>query len=368
MRILILNWKDIRHPQHGGAEILTHEMAKRFVKKGHSVTLFTTSFPLGKELEIIDGVVIIRAKHIGIPLPYNPTHFLRSFLFYKQHMQGKVDIVIDELHGIPFFTPLYVKEKIFFLVCEVAQNIWDTMFPFPFNALGRMVERIYFSLYKQVQTLTISPSTKKDLLQVGIPEKNITILPMGIERVSISLQKKEQDPTFIFVGRMNKMKGVEDAIKAFSLYVKKFPTSKLWLVGSGEEKYVDYLRKLIIRLNIDKSASFFGYISESEKYKLLARAHAILVPSVREGFGLIVPEANSVGTPAIVYDSAGLRDTVKTGLNGIIVRENSPYGLFLAMQELLKVEKKYQQMVSIAKKESKNYNWDNTAEDALNFI
>lgn len=357
MNILILNWKDIKNPLKGGAEILTHEIAKGLVENGHNVTLFVPSFAGCKEREVIDGISIVRSKRIGFSLPYNPTHFLRAMVFYFFH-KNNFDIIIDELHGIPYFTPLYIKQRIFFLVCEVAGDIWDRTFRFPFNKLGRLIERWYFSLYKSKEVFTISPSTKSDLIKVGIPSDSITIIPMGIKRATTKNNyQKEKNPTYIFVGRMSKMKGIEDAIIAVSIIIIRYPLAKLWIIGDGDLRYRAYLQNKVKQLNINDNIIFFGFVSEEKKYEFMARAHAILVPSLREGFGLIVPEANSVGTPAIVYDSPGLRDIVKNGENGFISTKNTPAAL---AEILLKNQKKLFIMSALAKKISALYNWSNT--------
>jgi len=364
MNIFILNWKDIKHPHAGGAEVLTHEMAKRFVKEGHRVTLFVSHFDDAKEKEIIDGIKIIRSGKLDLRAFHNSVHF-KAYTYYKKNVQGKTDVVIDEVHGMPFFTKFYVKEKVVALICEVADDIWFRMFSFPWNILGWLLERIYLLLYRNVPILTISESTKKELEKTGIPRENITILPMGITRVKINAIKKEKQPTLIFVGRLNKMKGIEDAIIAVSEAQKTIKNLHIWIVGKGEKAFMEYLNKLAKKYRV--TATFWQYVSQQKKFELMARAHGIVVPSVREGFGLIVPEAGSVGTPAVVYDAHGLRDTVRDGVNGIKV-EKSPEALAQGIEQLFIDKNKYKAMCATAKKYSLRYNWDNTAKTALTIL
>jgi glycosyltransferase involved in cell wall biosynthesis len=367
MYILIFNWRDIKNPLSGGAEILTHEMLRRFVLHGHVVTMFTSHFHGAKHKEVIDGINIIRQGNTNYLLPHTLVH-IAAYHYYKKYMRGRIDVVIDEIHGIPFFTPFYVKEKKIAFICEVAKDIWDKMFPFPWNFLGKFVERCYFLFYKQIPFMTISQSTKDDLLAYGIEEKNITVLPMGISTIHTHHVGKEKNLTIIFVGRLTKMKGVEDAIIAFAFLKKTFPLAILWIVGGGKEEYVTNLKKLVKKMHIETSVIFLGYVDQKKKFTLMAKAWVIVVPSIREGFGLIVPEANSVGTPATVYNVAGLRDVVKNGINGFIVKENTPKGLYDAISLLCKDLKKYETMQLLAKKESHRYNWENTAESALSVI
>lgn len=364
MKILILNWKDIKNPKSGGAEVLTHELAKGFVKKGNEVTMFVSHFEGAKDREVIDEVTIIRSGRLDLRNLGRSVHYA-AYKHYNKYFKGKVDVIIDEAHGMPFFAKFYAKEKVVALICEVADDIWFRMFSFPWSNLGWLMERMYLYFYRKTEILTISPSTKKELIKTGIKSKSITVLPMGITTAKVKNVVKEEQPTLIFVGRLNKMKGVEDAIRAFADAKKRIKNLKLWIVGKGEEDYEKTLKLLSKSLKVNPV--FWGFVSEEKKFELMAKAHAIVVPSIREGFGLIVPEAGSVGTPAIVYDVHGLRDTVENGVNGLRVHK-SVFSLAKGIDWLFENKKIYNEMCKKAKEYSTIYNWDNTVEIALNKI
>ncbi len=367
MKILILNWRDIKNPSSGGAEILTHEIAKRFVKEGHAVYLVSSLFTGAKKEEDIDGVKIYRAGSESI-VPFHKSVHVAVYNLYKKRFAGNVDVVIDEVHGIPFFTPFYVKEKKIVLVCEVAQDIWDHTFSFPWNIIGKIVERLYLLLYRNLPFMTISQSTKIDLETFGISSKNITVLPMGINRIIIKEQKKDKNPTMLFAGRLNKIKGIEDAIAAFAIISQKVNKAVFWIVGRGSRNYVDQLKKQVATYKLEKSVIFWDFVSEKEKFELMSRASLLIVPSMREGFGLIVPEAGSVGTPAIVYDVPGLRDIVVDGRNGIKTKKNNPDELAKEAVRILKDKQLYNRLKTQAEKSSMVYNWDKTAETVMNVL
>ena len=99
MNILAINWRCIKNPEMGGAEIHFHEIFKRIVSRGHNVTLIAHQFPNALQQEIIDGIKIIR---IG-----NRYFFNRQFkYFYKQILSfEKFDLVVDDISKIPLFTP-----------------------------------------------------------------------------------------------------------------------------------------------------------------------------------------------------------------------------------------------------------------------
>lgn len=366
MKILILNWRDIKNPTSGGAEILTHEIAKRWVLLGHEVTQISSLFPNAKREEEIDGVKIIRMGHPDARNILGSVHLL-AFLYYQQKLNNKFDIVIDEAHGLPFFTPWYIHEKKVVLICEVAGELWQKIFGPFYGFIGREIEKFYLgSMYKNIDFLTISKSTRDDLIKDGVDEKRITVLPMGIT-VSPKLRvwEKEKEITLIFVGRLSKPKGVEDAIKALSFVKKQIPKAKLWVVGRGSQEYREYLETLKNNLNLKKDVVFFDFVSEEKKFELMSKAHILIHPSIREGFGLTVPEAGFVGTPVIAYNSPGVRDIIRHMKNGILLPDNSPKMIAQEVFSLMKDKRLYKELQSKAKQEAKKFRWDNTAKTAL---
>lgn len=368
MNILILNWRDIKSSKGGGAEILTHEMAKRWVKSGHTVTQFSAEFEGAKPEEKIDGVKIIRQGHSDLRFFTSSVHF-QAYKYYKKNKES-FDVVIDEVHGLPFFTALYVNKKKVVLICEVAEELWVKMFGLIFGTVGRLVELLYLRmLYKNTPYLTISNSTKEELIKKGVRKESITVLPMGLTvPKKIKSFEKEKNPTLIFVGRLSKSKGVEDAILAFGEIVKRNPTAHLWIVGSGDKDYISHLKDVAKHTKVINKTTFWGFVSEEKKFELMSRAHILVAPSVKEGWGLIVPESAFVATPSIVYNVLGLRDIVKNRVNGIITSKNTPQELAKEAIKILSDKDKYEALRVNAKKSSLNYNWDNTAKVALEVI
>lgn len=369
MNILILNWRDIKNPKGGGAEILTHEIAKRWVKKGHDITWFTAEFEGSRLEELIDGVKVIRRGHPDARFLFSSVHF-QALGYYRKNAEN-FDVVIDEIHGLPFFTPWYVKTKKVVLICEVAGGLWVKMFGLFFGTLGRLMESIYLRIiYKNIFFLTISNSTKGELIKEGINSKYITVLPMGLTVPALGRRKikKEKIPTLIYVGRISKSKGIEDAIKAFYLILKKNPNTRLWIVGGGDERYVSFLKKMAKDLKVLDKIRFWGFVSQEKKFELMGRAHILLAPSSKEGWGLIVPEAGLVGTPSIGYNVSGLKDVIVDHKTGYLTLSNSYKGLAESINMVLENKYEYEKMSKAAKRLSLTYNWDNTAEVALKVI
>src|SRR3989344_5807120 len=224
MNILILNWRDPKNPFAGGAEKLNLEILKPFVDRGDNVAWYAQAIEGLSNKEVINGIKIIR---FGNTL----TNFLAwPFLFWAGKF-GKVDFIIDSIHGTGYLSSIVApKVKKIILICEIAQNIWDEMYPFPVNKIGRIWEKIMFWFYKKNKFWTISKSTKNDLVSFGIPSKNIQVLPMGFDVITLSnIPAKYKHPTALFVGRLAEMKGVKDAIRAISELNKD--SSRKWALN-----------------------------------------------------------------------------------------------------------------------------------------
>ena len=133
MNILILNWKDRKHPKAGGAEFVTEAAAQAWVKTGHSVTLFCASVAGQPERETVDGVKIIRrGSRFSV--------YWQAYRYWKTEGWKIHELVIDEINTVPFFTPLYVRDaKIVALIHQLCREFWDFEVPFPFSWLGRYV-------------------------------------------------------------------------------------------------------------------------------------------------------------------------------------------------------------------------------------
>lgn len=361
MRILILNWRDCKNPKSGGAEIVTMEHAKAWVKAGHEVIWFTSSFPKAEQEEVIEGVKIIRRGN-------SLTVYLLAPLFY--FLSGrKFDIIIDEIHGLPFFTPLYVREPIVAFIHEVATDIWDYMYPFPLNFIGKWLELIYFRLYKRVKFWTDADSTADDLAKHDILRNNCKVIPCpATNKIIGKLPEKEKKPTFIFISRLVKMKGIEEVIKTFSFILKELENARLWIVGSGEKEYLDQLKQMASEYGGKNKVSFFGQISQEQKIDLLKKSHLLLHASVKEGWGLVVIEAATQATPAVVYDVSGLRDSVKNEITGIVLKKNSPEIMAKEALLLLEDKKKYRMMQKNCLKWAKSLTWEKTTEKSLKLL
>lgn len=363
MHILVLNWRDIKNPYAGGAELLTHEMAKRWVTYGHSVTQISQKYTKCLRTEKIDGVEIIRVGH------WWSVH-IYAYMLYVKTLSMKVDVIVDEIHWFPFFSVFYARKRIIFLVCEVANPLFFSLLPIPLAYIARIVEKISFSFYKQLPVLAISSSTKQDLIHEGFDPKKISVLPMGIQEPPALEHAihKTLIPTIIYVGRIHKLKGIEDALEAFRIIHKAHKEWRFWIVGKGKPQYVEKIKRYINVHKLDNVTTHFGFVSEYEKYKLLSQAHILIAPSLYEGWGLMVSEASLMGTPAVGYNSGALRNSIIQHKTGVLVEANNPSDLARHIRLLISDKKRYRRYQKNGIAHTRLMSWENTADSALRII
>jgi glycosyltransferase involved in cell wall biosynthesis len=361
MNILILNWRDPKNPRSGGAELVTMEHAKAWVMAGHEVTWFTSKFKGSRKNEKVDGVNIVRrGNFISV--------YLLASLFYL-FSGNKFDLVVDEIHGIPFFTPIYVRKPKIAFIHEVAGEIWNYMFPFPINRIGRFIEPFYFKLYRNTKFWTDAKSTIEELTRYGIKKENCTAIPCPAKNKSLtSLPVKEKKPTFIFVSRVVKMKGIEEVIKSFFHILKTLKDGQLWIVGDGDPRYLEYLKKTMHTYTISTKVKFFGKVTEEKKLELMRKSHLLLHASKKEGWGLIVIEAASQGTPSVVYNVAGLRDSVIHGETGIVLPENTSMEMARQVVGLIKNKEEYKRLQKKSLVWAKSLTWPSVTNKSLSLI
>lgn len=360
MKILMLNWRDLKNPKAGGAEVLTEGILSRLSSE-HDITLFSAKFPGGAEEENVNGYRVIRK---GTPAT---VHWQAYREWKKRFSKEKFDVVIDQIHGVPFFTPLYVKNvKIFAFIHEVAKDIWKNMYPFPIGQIGYYLEPQFYRFYKDIPFITVSDSTKKDLIEMGIPEKNIAITPEAIDDemfVDIPNVSKEKDPTIVVVGRLAKMKRPDHVIEAFKIAREKINNLKLWIIGGGDAEYVNYLKKLSENLPVE----FYGRVNADKKKELLKRAWILASSSMKEGFGLVVLEAGAMQTPSVVYAVPGFRDSVKHMETGVLSKPE-PKDLAKAVVSIIKDKGKYNELKMNAYEHSQNFTFNHASKAFFNLL
>ena len=371
LRILWLNWRDIRHPLAGGAEVYTHEVARRLAAMGHEVVLVTSRAPGLAAEEEISGYHVVRSGG-RLSVYY---HAYR--LYCKTRDTWRPDVVIDEVNTLPFLTPLYAEEPIVVLIHQLCRDCWRyAVHPLaqpPGWFLEKTLHRIYTRAARKGKVravVTVSESTKRDLVELGYPEHLVTIAYNGLDwdryRECPGLAREKED-LVVYVGRITPYKRLQNLLKAWSLVEKEHPGTRLVIAGRPDHKYLEKLKKLAEKLGL-RRATIRTNISHEEKLQLLARAKTLVYTSTREGWGQTILEAAACKTPAIAYNVPGLRDAVKHMETGILVEPGNTEQLANTIKLLLIDNNLRNRLAENAYMYTQRFNWDNTAEKFLEVI
>ncbi len=317
LHLLAVNWRDVRNPEAGGAEVHLHEILARMVKRGHSATLVATSFSGAANEEIVDGIRVLRAGswwNANFVLPWAARRALRG---------RDVDLAIEDINKIPFFMPLQTRLPVLAVIPHLfgATVFRETN---PLFAIYVLAWEAFIPLvYRRSRFVAISPSTRDDLVRRGVAAALVKVVLCGLDhdvyRVLPNVARSAE-PTVVHLGRLRKYKAVDVVLKSFVQVRARVPRARLLVVGDGPE--LPALRRLAERLGLGDAAEFTGRVRGDEVVAILNRAHVCVNASPKEGWGLTVVEANACGVPVVGSDRPGLRDSIHHGKSGFLV----PYG------------------------------------------
>jgi glycosyltransferase involved in cell wall biosynthesis len=347
MRILILNWRDIRSPRAGGAETLTHEVARRLAVH-HDVTWFTSRPDGLPAVENVDGVRVVRRGSELTTRLFAPVFARRSHF----------DVIVEEINTLPYFSPLWARSPTVLFIPQLAREVWWYEAPRALARVGYMSEPAYLAFYRKTPAITISRSTRDDLRELGV-RAAIHVLPMAVSTpVLAELPPKTPSARLVAVGRLVRSKRFDHAIRALAEVRRTIDSATLTIIGDGPER--PRLEQLVAELQLSDAVELVGRVPESEKAAILEHSDLLLACSVREGWGLTPTEAAGLGTPAVAYDIPGLRDSVIHGVTGLLTAPE-PAALADAVVRVLGDEALYESLRERAWDTWRDLSWDRTA-------
>jgi glycosyltransferase involved in cell wall biosynthesis len=360
--LVILNWRDLKHPEAGGAEMVCERLARSFVAKGHEVVLLSSAVRGERRKERTDGYLIIRRGSRFTVYPW--------VLFWLLLHRSRIVGVIDSQNGIPFFSPAALRSKtpVLMLLHHIHQEQFSLYFSPAMAMLGRWLERYGSRLvYRDRSIVAVSPSTRaRGRRTLGL-KGEIVVVPPGTDAVISSLasrRRRAEHGSIVCVGRLVAHKRIRSIVEAIPPLLGEFPHMELHLVGDGPERSA--IEALVESLGLGDHVVLHGFVSSSQRDQILHTAWMSVNASEGEGWGLSVVEANAAGVPVLAFRRPGLRDSIRDGETGWLIDESED--LSSAIGDALRQMSDEEAAVELgarARQWASQFTWDKMADQVL---
>ena len=351
----------------GGKETRSYELAKNLTKKGHEVHFYTMKFWPGDKIIEKDGFFL---HGIGKARPlYNGKRrsikqgILFGFSAFKLFKEDFDVVDADHMvyfHLFPIKLACLIKNKPMIITWD---EVWGKDYWIKYmgkkGIFGYWIEKLASKLPNKI--ISISEHTTNNLInKLNVKSEKIITIPCGININKIqSIKPSKETSDIIFAGRLLSHKNVDMLIKAISILKETNPNITCVIVGDGPEK--DNLQGVTKELKLEKNIIFKGFIEKQEDVLALIKSSMVFVlPSVREGFGITIIEANACGIPVITInhkDNAS-KDLIQNNKNGYVCELDEKN----ISQNIVKAIKQNKNMKDDCMLASKKYDWNNIIE------
>ena len=368
--VLLLCWRDTRHPQGGGSERYLEQVGAELAASGIKVTLRTAHYPGAAKDELSAGIRISRGGGRFSVYPRALAAIALGRVGVGPLKGIRPDAVIDTQNGIPFFARSVVGAPVTVLVHHCHREQWPVAGKLT-GRIGWWVEsRLSPRAHRRNQYLTVSLPSAEELSGLGVARERIAVVRNGAEPIphgvsAGSPSTRTSHPSIVVLSRLVPHKQIEDALAVVAELRDQIPGLHLDVVGGGwwDEK----LRERVADLGIDSAVTFHGHVPEQRKHELLSRAWVHVLPSRKEGWGLAVIEAAQHGVPTVGYGSSrGLTDSIIDGVTGMLV--DGPGELTTAVESLLLDDDARLELGEKARVRAREFSWEQCASGVFDVL
>lgn len=359
---VILNWRDLKHPDAGGAEMVCERLARTFAGRGYEVVLLSAAVRGENRKDKLDGYTIIRRGSSFTVYPWA--------LLWLARRRNRIIGVIDSQNGIPFFSPLVLRPRtpVLMLLHHIHQDQFSLYFSRCMAVIGRWLERYGSRLvYRDRTVVAVSPSTRANARRTLGLKGDIVVVPPGSDTAispRVSSRERSEHESIVCVGRLVAHKRTASIVEAIHPLLDEFPRIKVHLVGNGPERTV--IEALIQSMNLQDHVIVHGSVSPAERDRILRTAWMSINASAGEGWGLSVVEANAAGIPVLAYRRPGLRDSIRDGATGWLIDDDQPLSAAIARALRQMGDKEAAAAMTMRSRQwASQFTWDKMADQIL---
>jgi len=347
----------------GGVESRCFNIARELAKK-HEVRVITSWKKGQKREHILEKINISR---VGINHKYSNIGSIFSRLIFSlsaYNKSKKINSEIIEGYNFTSYLPAYysAKEKNAKSIAtyhETWKGEWIKNKGVFTGSLGEIWERITLSK-KWNKIISVSKYTKKRIIS-KTPKKDIIIIHNGINTEEyFDEERKYEKPTICCISRLTEKKRVKDVVLAIDKLKKDIPNIQGIVIGQGPEE--KKIKELINKLNLNLNINLTGYVKEhKDVIKYLKKSHIFCLPSVLEGFGIVIIESSACKVPYVCTNIEVLKEVTKNEKGGLFFNQKNPEDLYEKSLELLSNKELYIKKRKEAFELAKNYDWKEIA-------
>jgi len=296
MKILHLDFDDLKSPLGGGQARVTFEICRRLARR-HEVTVVTSKYP-GSHDEIIDNVRYVRVGLNNFPWNFAAYIWLAPDIVRRYEHDILIESFVPPISTM--LTPLFTKKPVigmahWFFAKEMSQK-----YKLPFV----LWERWGIKFYKNFIVYNHDWAQKFEEL---VPGANILVNTFPVDGPLVRPKFSEKD-YILFLGRIDiHHKGLDLLLKAYDRIADKI-TTKLIIAGGGREE--KRLRKMIRRTKNSQKIDFIGRYDSQKRDELLRNCKLAVLPSRYEMAPLVAKEVMSYAKPLVIFDILGTREVV----------------------------------------------------------
>jgi len=350
----------------GGGEKRIYELGKRLAKDGHEVHVFGVKWwsagrTIRNEGMVLHGVCAPMELYVDGRRSISEA-IIFSIKLLPHLIKEKFDII--DVSAFPYFSCFSVK-----LVSVMRRNpmvvtwleAWgDYWYEYLglMGFFGKLVE--YLVLKLTYNSIAISDATKKNLELCGTTGKNIHILPLGIDlKRIVNIRPFDYQCDIIFIGRLIREKNVDILLEALGHVRKVLHDVRCSIIGDGPER--GRLIGLAARHSLLDNVKFFGFMDYDEVIARIKSSKMLVLPSSREGFGMVVIEAFACGVPVITVNSPRNAASLLVDEDTGFVVKLDAMELADAISRLIKDAPRRKKMSASARERAREYDWDGIA-------
>lgn len=357
MRILVLNYEF--PPLGGGASPVSYEIAKGYVKLGHSVDVATMGFKGLPSFETVDGINVYRVKCLRSKKEIcNPLEMLTYIISAKKFLLKHLKTHTYDINHTHFIIPtgilsLWLKKKynLPYIITSHGSDVPEYN-PDRFKLLHKLTKGMLRKVCSKAKLITTPSNYLKDLITKEIGDYPIKVIPNGSRDFYIKGIKKEN--IIMSSGRLLERKGFQYLINAFNQL--NLENWELYIVGDGP-----YKKELESLSKENKNIIFTGWLDNTQKeyQTLINKSKIFSLLSSRETQGIVFIEAMSAGCAILSSNITACKETVSKDVGFLVNRENVDE-IKEKLFQLIKNKNKLEELMKNARKRyNKKFRYNN---------